>query len=72
MPYHDGTTVDMTYAEVGAELGVSWQAIQKGERTALAKLRELLAGELDEFSAEPVRTIRAGRWNGKRIVRVTR
>jgi len=59
----------MTQDAVAALLGIKRQNVSAPERNALRKMGELM-GDESNWQFEPQLAIRAGRWNGKTIVRV--
>lgn len=62
--------VALTHSDVSIRLGITPRMVQISEKSALGKLREGLADVEDELFDEPLRAIRSGRWNGKKIVRM--
>lgn len=61
---------DLSQIEIAAQTGLSTRQVQIAEKHGLQKLREGLADVEDELFDEPLRAFVAGRWNGKKIVRV--
>lgn len=63
---------ERTLQDVGDMLGgVTVQSVHLSEQNALRKLREALAETAEDYFEERP-SVMTGRWNGKRIVRVSR
>lgn len=61
---------EMPQSEIASRLQLTHRVVERAEARAIKKLRDGLANFEDELFAEPQRAIRAGRWNGKKIVRM--